>query len=319
MQTNEIYKISIIGAGQIAAFYDKPDQAEILSHAHAFKVHDRFKLLGFYDVDMQKAKEAALMWQVQAFNSVEELLSQKTDVIVIATSDDYHYEYLKLFHDKEIKLIFCEKPIATSLIQLEEIYKLYENNKIKVLINYSRRFVLAIQNIRNRIDSGEFGKLLYGSAYYGKGLMHNGSHMIDLINMLFDGGKSIISVGEKIDDYLEEDNSISAIIKIDNQGSISINAINQKNYTIFELDLLFEKKRVQMLDGCAKIIEYDICEDETYAGYKILKQTKNYSTHIFESLPNAVENILNILDHKSNKTNLKDSLSLMKFCMQIKN
>lgn len=318
MSSKDKISTLIIGAGKISAFYDKPDQKSILTHCHAFTTSGKFKVVGIYDIDENKSKVASEIWNIKQYKNFDDAFQNKIDVIVIATPDDSHFNYLKLFASKKIKLIFCEKPIVTKFEEIEEIKKIYQNNKITLLVNYSRRYINEIQQLKRKIKSNEFGKVICGTGYYGKGLIHNGSHMIDLINYLFDGKNQAFNIHNKINDFYPDDNTISFSMKVNN-AIIDINGTPQGLFTIFELDLLFEKKRVQLTDGCSRITEYDIKEDKQYKGHKGFHKESEYSVDMTTALVNAVEHIYDIINVRQQPIcSLKDCDETMRLCFQIK-
>ena len=78
-------------------------------------------------------------------------------------------------------------------------------------MNYTRRFVPEIRSIREAIKSGNYGAFLTGTGYYGKGLLHNGSHMVDLLQFLVGEVGKVAKVSEIVDFY-DHDPSVSALL-----------------------------------------------------------------------------------------------------------
>ena len=93
---NNKYNVIIIGAGQIGAFYDTPERAEILSHAHAFYKHRGFNLLGFVDVNKFKARKAAKIWGGGSYGDISSAFNNnRIDIAVVAVPDEQHGKILK--------------------------------------------------------------------------------------------------------------------------------------------------------------------------------------------------------------------------------
>ena len=63
----------IIGAGNIASEYDEPGDFNFI-HANAYFKHSNYDLIGFVDVDIEKAKIAAKKWKCEYFVSIDEVL-----------------------------------------------------------------------------------------------------------------------------------------------------------------------------------------------------------------------------------------------------
>ena len=190
-QKRNKYSAIIIGSGGQGALADAPgskNEQKIISFAKAITEHKRFKLYGFVDNDFSKATKAQSIWN--AFYASDELskfdLSQ-VDIAIIATSDDKHYEILKQIAEYPPKLVICEKPLCKDLKQAREIVELYRKKEIPLMVNYTRRFIPELQELKRRYKNGEFGKIISANIVFNKGWVHSASHAIDFCEWLFDG------------------------------------------------------------------------------------------------------------------------------------
>ena len=315
---SKIFNVLIIGAGNIGALYDNPQSNNILTHAHAFKKHIGFKLLGFVDVNLQKAQKAAVLWDAEAFSTLEEaFLKRDIDVVVVAVSDEYHYSVLKELSSHCIKLVYTEKPLTKTVVEGSEIIDLFKKEKIPVIINYSRRFVPEFLSLKTQIKSNSFGKFLNGSGYYGKGTLHNGSHMVDLLLFLFENIKKTKTVSQIFDHYID-DPSCSAILTTESGGHFFMQAIDCRHYSVFELDLFFEKKRVRILESGFKIEYFDVSDNLIYSGYHDLKKVKSIDTNLINAISYASNSIYKFLTTGLNSPSLvDDSLLAQRICSAI--
>ena len=286
------YNVVIIGAGNIGAFFDAPGREEILTHANAFYRDDNFVLKGFYDVDYQKAKEAAKRWDVQAFETMLEAL-RDTDVVSCTVPDAFHFQVLKQVAEYPVKLVFAEKPFTKTEQEAEELCRLYEEKNIPLLINYTRRYVTEFIELKERIR--EYGRFIRGTGYYGKGILHNGSHMIDFISYLL-GEVSLVESSDAFTDFAEDDPSVEAKLKVAG-GVFYMHPLDCNVATLFELDLFFEKGRIRMTDGCGKVEESKVLPSPTYQGYYNYIPVKSYTVHYDSSFQNAVLHIYGVLEH----------------------
>ena len=110
---NPIFNVLIIGAGNIGAFDDFPDSENVLTHAHAFTKHKGFNLVGFVDIDTEKAKEAAKIWNASFFETIKEAFKNyEIDVLCVAVPDEMHFPILMEILDYSFRFVFIEKPIA---------------------------------------------------------------------------------------------------------------------------------------------------------------------------------------------------------------
>jgi predicted dehydrogenase len=316
--SNPPFNALIIGAGNIGAFFDTPNSEAILTHAHAYKNHQNFNLVGFIDKDPTKAKEAAKLWNCRSFNNLEEAFKEGSiDVVSVTAPDDYHYEILKNLSHLPLKLIFAEKPLAKTIKEAEEIVSIYQSKNIPVLVNYSRRFVNEFSSIKENIESGLYGKYIVGNGYYGKGILHNGSHMIDLLRFLI-GEISDFNCLNKVNDFYPDDPSISAYLQFSNGSSFNLNAVDCRDFTIFEADFIFEKARIRMLNSGFVIEEYFVEDNKIFKGYKNLNLKNVINTSLSFALANSADNIAkHLTESQPLKCSLNDGYKALEVALKI--
>jgi len=313
------YKVLIVGAGRIGALFDNPGSENILTHANAFCKDERFELLDFVDVDLVKANYAAQRWRCHAFKDIKEAFSRyEIDVVVVAVCDDYHYEVLKELVYFSVKLVFAEKPLTRTLKEAAEIVSLYKEKQIPIIVNYSRRFIPEFEILKKEIRDGLYGCYITGFGCYGKGILHNGSHMLDLLRYLIGDIKGF-KVESSVFDYYKDDPTVSAILKFNNKSKFFLQEVDCSLFTIFELDLLFEKKRIRIIDSGFKIETYDVKASPIFNGYKNLIKTNEFNTKLNRAMYYAVENIGDYLVNKEKiKCTSHDAYNVMKVCLQIR-
>lgn len=311
--------VLIVGAGNIGAFFDTPYSENIITHANAFFKTEYFNLLGFVDVSEKKGKEAAKLWNVNYFSTLEEAFSEnKIDVVSVCVPDEYHYDILKKISNFQVKLVFAEKPLAKNINQAQEIIKIYKEKNIKCLINYSRRFVTEFNILKDNIFKSEYGKFICGTGYYGKGILHNGSHLIDLLRHLIGEIKDFKVINHNFDFY-DDDPSISAILNFEKGGDFVMQNVPCDNYTIFELELLFQHKKIKIVNSGFKIEEYSVLNSKVFSGYKNLVKGREYETELNKAMLNAVINIYNNLEYDEElKCTLEDGYKDMEVCERLK-
>ena len=274
------YTVLIIGAGQIASGYDTPESLSVLTHAHAIIKHSKFSLLGFYDTDMYIATQAAAKWGVKAYNK-----PVHADVIVVCTPDNVHLDSVRQAASVSPKLVILEKPVARTLEDYSQICKIAK--KIPIQVNFSRRFVPEFTSLSVTLKN--HGAFLTGSGLYGKGFLHNGSHMIDLLELLIGQIASVKKISETHDFY-EDDPTKTVSIRF-SQGEFFMMGVDCRNYTIFELDLCFEESRIRIQNAGKTIEIFEPKPSEDYMGYVYLKQRKTLHPDIGNAMLNMYQNV----------------------------
>lgn len=314
------YNVVIIGAGQIGAFYDRPGDENILSHAHAFSQHPHFRLLGFVDQDKKKTDQAVAVWGGQAFASMEEALAQEqVDVLCLAVPDEWHYEYLRKLAASQVRIVLAEKPLTQTWSQAIDIKNLFSANSAPAIeVNYTRRFVPEFMELSQQIQQNKLGKFLCGTGYYGKGLVHNGSHLIDLLRFLLGEINQVKFLAQE-HDYYGDDPSISGQIGFANGGQVVLQVVDCRPYSVFELELFFEKKRLRILDAGFIIEELDVQEDPVFPGYRRLESVSIRTTSLGQAMYFAAENIYEYLvANRPLRCTLEDGFRVLEVCQRLR-
>ena len=185
------YSAIIIGTGGQGALADTKgsgNEHKTISFAKAITEHEGLELYGFIDNDFSKATKAQEIWNASyASDELSKFDLSQVDIAIVATSDDEHYEILKQIAEHPPKLVICEKPLCKDLEQAREIVELYRQREIPLLINYTRRFIPRLQELKRRYKNGEFGKIVSANIVFNRDWVHSASHAIDFCEWMFDG------------------------------------------------------------------------------------------------------------------------------------
>lgn len=142
-------RIGLIGTGRIGFIH-----AESLS----FRLSEA-DLLCVSDVNLNAAKSCAKEFKVDnVYQDYRKILERKNiDAVVISSSTDTHAEIIKGAAESG-KHIFCEKPIALDLSQIDEALQAVDNAGIKFQVGFNRRFDPNFKKIKELVSSGNIGK-----------------------------------------------------------------------------------------------------------------------------------------------------------------
>lgn len=290
------YRVAIIGAGRIAAGFDTPKSNLILTHAHAILKNPRTTLVGFVDTDKNAASVAARRWSTRFFSTIQELYQETSpEIVIVCTPDSAHYKVLKDLLRFHPRLVICEKPITTRLSDSKKIIAAYNQARIPLLINYSRRFDAAMLDFKTRLAQGQFGKVLWATYLYTKGVLHNGSHAIDLARWLF-GEVTASQALMARTDYTAEDRTVGAFLTLARCPEFYLIPGDEKSYSVFELDIGATRGRVRFTDFGFTIESQEVESDPRYKGYRQLSAPKPTPTQLEGSLSALLSNALDHLD-----------------------
>ncbi|KSV57495.1 Gfo/Idh/MocA family protein [Acetivibrio ethanolgignens] len=194
------------------------------------------------------------------------------DLISIATESGLHGEIALYCIEHGIHVII-EKPMAMSLEEADRIITLSEEKGVKVAACHQNRFNIAVQEMRQALVAGRFGKLSHGSIhvrwnrnkdYYtqapwrgtwsqdGGALMNQCIHGIDLLRwMLGDEVESVYGVTrQQFHHYLEAEDLGMAVVKFKNGAIATIEGTtNVYPQNLEETLYLFGEKGTVKLGG----------------------------------------------------------------------
>lgn len=180
-------KVAFIGAGVSAT----RRSAQIGAHS----------VSGVYDPDVGRASALAAKLGAVCFATLDQLLASDAEIAVVATTNDA-LQPSAVQALKAGKHVLLEKPAAVNIAQLDELDATARSAERAVKIGFNHRFHPAIWKLRELIDCGALGELMFLRASYGHGgrlgmesewrfsperggggeLLDQGVHLLDLIH-----------------------------------------------------------------------------------------------------------------------------------------
>jgi predicted dehydrogenase len=264
----------VIGCGQIGAFFDAPGQDRILTHAHAYRADRRISEVGFLDQDPAAARKAAAVWGGTALPDLESALSRwKPDVVSVCVPDDAHYAVLARLLETDVRLILSEKPLTLSPVHADEVVRLAGQRGIVVNVNYSRRFDPIVGEIRSALRRGEYGAVQNAVATYAKGILHNGSHVIDLARFLLGEVEEAAVLASRAG-HGGTDPTLDCWLRMRDCPSVHLLGLDERNYSIHELDLYCERGRIRFTRFGFHVEEQTVVLDPVFPGYRELSEPR---------------------------------------------
>lgn len=152
------------------------------------------------------------------------------------------------------KVVICEKPMAASLVECDEIVSSCSAAGVDLVVNFPRRFLAQSARAKELISSGKLGGLQAGHVWYGKGVANNGSHMIDLLLFLFGSGWNVDQV-RLVGSGYENGDSDASFRMSKNGASITFTPVDVTNFEFAEIDLVFESGRLRFTDHAFHLVE----------------------------------------------------------------
>lgn len=293
------YRAAIIGCGQIGVLYSKPHLwSGVLTHAHAYQHEKRTELVAVVDVDPKKAKHAARLWKTKAYSNLSRMLdNEKVDILSVCVPDQAHEAVLEACLDYNLKAVFCEKPLTTDTVSAQRIISRYTQSRILLGVNFSRRWNPRIRRLSQEIKAGKYGQWINAWGVYTKGILHNGSHMVDLMRFLIGEISSVKALSGKAD-WKAADPAVDAYLHFKDNKTAFLLAGDERRFSIFELEMLFSKARVSLKDFCEDLTIEKVIADPALKGYKVLKSAGSQKTDLSQNILLAIGNLVDALEGK---------------------
>jgi len=290
------YRAAIIGCGRIGAFFDAPASDSVLTHARAYTTHPRTHLCAVMDTDGEKAASAGRIWGCAYYTDIDDLFHhEKLDIVSVCTPTVNHYSILIDLVRFRPQAVIAEKPLTDKTDLSQEIVNLYASKGIPLFVNYPRRYDPVLQRVRYDILNKKFGAVLYAVIIYTKGILHNGSHAVDLCHFLFgDLHKSIALWGRY--DYSAEDPTISASLSFDRCPNVIFIAADERCYSIFDFEIACEMRKIRFENFGFEYREDVVRDDPTFSEYHDLKKTRYRRTGLHKAMLGLVDNVVKYLE-----------------------
>lgn len=190
--------VLICGLGNIGCAYDigSSDPGLVQTHAKAFSQLPGFDLIGGVDPSRENCFRFSRTYKVPTFAELSEaLVTLKPQIVVVACPTDYHLGCIQLSAKHScVEVILCEKPLAWNSEDGLKIVRLSEETGIKLFVNYMRRANPVNHDIGHKFLSN--CKWIKGFGSYTKGLIHNGSHLLNLLEFWFGKPQSVVSLNQ---------------------------------------------------------------------------------------------------------------------------
>lgn len=141
-------KAAIIGFGGMGSF-----------HARQIKQINSIEVTGVYDIDPKKVQEAAGKGY-KGYSTLEECLSDSTELVIIATPNNFHKE-ISIKALRAGKHVICEKPVMMNALELEEVLEVSKQENKIFTVHQNRRWDRDFRIVKEALDKKLIGKPFY--------------------------------------------------------------------------------------------------------------------------------------------------------------
>jgi predicted dehydrogenase len=152
--TTQPLRYGIIGCGKIQR-----------NHAQAARIVDGIELVGVSDLDEAKLEAAASEWSVPGYRDFRDMLAAGVDAVGICLPHHLHAPVCAEVAAAGVHVL-CEKPLATSLEECDDIIDACERAGVQLGVVYQHRFNENSQLLRRLLDAGKLGRPILGTALF---------------------------------------------------------------------------------------------------------------------------------------------------------
>ncbi len=346
------YTAAIIGTGRIGfslGFDKKREQPA--SHTMALLTNNSIEIVAGCDTNEENLNNFCKYIKkynenARFFNNLSDFLdffTELPDIIVIAVNEDSHLSVTLKVLERRPKLIILEKPVALNTAEGNLIKQKSQEFDVPLLINHERRFALDYNFAREYLS--KIGKILTVNARLDSGLrvylkekedkgeyslLHDGTHLVDIVLFLLDGGVQVSEKHDSLQDIklisLTRDDEKPEVVRNINVhacnsvcNDINFNISGQSKYFGFEIEIIGSLGRIKIGNGIFDFYKRE--ESSLYTGFYSLVPDKSVKkikkTGYFA---NMVQNAVDFLDGKAElKSTLDNGLETLAILEEIKN
>jgi len=311
-------KAGIIGCGQIAGGYNFIcERDKSLSHACSYKNIKSVDLVAACDPNKKALHEFQQKWRVNSiYPSISEMLeNEKIDILSVCSPTEFHLESFEaISHNKNIKGIFCEKPLAYDLNDAKKILSLAKEKIVS--INYFRRWNPSLKKLKNDFQSKKYGTIDFVHIRYTKGLINNASHYIDLLTWFF--GAPIEIETTYIYPKISFDFGVDFRLTFKDGFVASFSHCPELKFVHIEMDFFTDMGKLSLLQRGQYISWYKSEIDQSYSTFKKLSLSKSYETEWQDCPTRAIMELISRIQGKGKiSCTLEDGIQNSIICKKI--
>ncbi len=130
-----------------------------MHHARVYNELDGVELVAVADLDSQKAAAIGRRFKVPTYTDYQAMFDEeRPDLVTVAVPTSLHHAVAMEAIARGIHLL-VEKPIASTIVQAEEIIAQAQAHGVQLAVGHIERFNPAVIELKKRLDRDELGPL----------------------------------------------------------------------------------------------------------------------------------------------------------------
>jgi predicted dehydrogenase len=261
-----MYKAVLVGLGNIAWRLGRDSRSgSSLSHKDSFDQNHKVKLIAGYAPDDREVQDFVQNCGVKGYVSLSQMLEQESpDIVSICSPQEYHAEQLEKCFNYKVPMVWLEKPATVSVAETKKLENL-RGQMLKsstVLVNFQRRYTESYQRLKQLIQEEVYGRSISVEIHYSRGLVLNGSHMVDMLVYLFPESKFELLWVER---YHKLDNP-DFVVRLSDRLVAHVIGVESTFHNI-DVRVTCEQARLSIEHGGMTVRIEEVRENHLFSGY----------------------------------------------------
>jgi predicted dehydrogenase len=211
-------------------------------------------------------------------------------VISICSPTALHREHLAAALELKPRAIFCEKPVTPTLAETCAAVSRCEAAGVLLAVNHTRRWAPDVAELATQLRDGRWGPLRSVVGHYNKGMLNNGSHMIDLLHALV-GPLEFLAAGTPCWDHWPNDPTIPAMLRTASGVPVHLATAHAGDCAMFELQLVTATAVITMEEGGLHWRVRRTVDSPRFRGYRSLDAGMRHAGDYAEAMLGAINNL----------------------------
>ena len=291
----------LVGFGKVAAGYAEDAHTAryypYATHAQVLSRHPDFSWDAVVDTSDEALEAARTRWKIPlAVHSVGEIAQQyEPEVAVIATPPESRLSIIDEL--PTVRAVLVEKPLGSTMLEAMAFLDHCKRRGLLVQVNIWRRADETMRSLASGRLEQLVGRPQAGFGLYGDGLRNNGTHLIDLVRMLFGEIEAVQAVG-RVTPYpagpIAGDSNVSFTLSISGGATASILPLRYEHYREGYLDIWGEKGRLAIMQEGLAMSVYPTREHRALLGEREVAsdQPEQLEPSIGEALYRVYSNLV---------------------------
>lgn len=294
----ESFSAVLVGLGQIGMGYDRhlPAMTHVLSHTRALLQHPRFRLLAAIEPDPALRQQFSAHTGLPAYDHIANLPDPvRADVVIVASPTATHPAVVEAVLTRiHPRAILCEKPLSPQVTESESMVLACRQAGVSLFVNFIRRADPAVREVRHRIEDGRIAGPLKAVVWYSKGMVHNGSHFVDLMTDWLGPIRAgrIIALGRRVGD----NDADADFLLAHERGTALFCAAREECFSHYTVEIVAANGRLRYERG-GEILWQGVEADTRLASYRrlardiqaISNDMDRYQLHVMSALAQALQ------------------------------